>query len=156
MAATATGAAAAAAASAASIESSLRRLDDLREALQQIKEAVTASHRMVELQENWDRDGGTAISEATWQRATDFVLRISTELCNRFQVSPSVPDIAPVPDGSVDIDWRFNGHELIVNVPADSSANVGYYGDDGSGGHSIKGKLDLNAPNQWLFFWLTE
>ncbi len=106
--------------------------------------------------DNWDGEAATAISETTWQRAADFVLRSSAELCNRFQVSPGVPDLAPVPDGSVDIDWRLNGHELIVNVPKDQSAPAAYYGDDGAGSRSIKGKLDLNAPNQWLFFWLTE
>lgn len=139
-----------------SIQSSLRKLDELREALRRVRDAAAASQEFLKLPPNWDGEGAVAISEATWQRAADFVLRISTELCDRFQAPPSVPDISPVPDGSVDLDWRFNGHELIVNVPAEAKATAGYYGDDGTGERSIKGKLDPNAVNQWLLFWLTE
>lgn len=146
----------AALASREGMQSSLRKLDELPAALQRVNTVVAESRHMLELRENWDGEGATAISEATWQRAIDFVLRTSTELCDRFQVSPPVPDLAPVPDGSVDIDWRFDGHELVVNVPTDSSASAEYYGDDGNGGRSIKGRLDLNAQNHWLFVWLTE
>ena len=76
-------------------------------------------------------------------------------LWQNYRVSVEAPRILPGPDGSIDIHWRINGHELLVNFPADENAQATYYGDNKIGG-IIKGTLNSSARNEWLMMWLAE
>jgi len=49
--------------------------------------------------ENWDDEGGVAISRADWDRALKFYQQI------RSRANPSVPFIAPCGDGSIHFNW---------------------------------------------------
>ena len=60
----------------------------------------------------------------------------------------------PGASGSIALEWRALGRELLITVPADPSKDAVYYGDDGLGGHKQKGTLDTAQPNRALAGWL--
>jgi hypothetical protein len=63
------------------------------------------------------------------------------------------PDIAPGPDGSIDLHWDYPAYEMLINIPRDESSMAGFYGDD-RGRISIKGKFDPSQVNEGLLLWL--
>ena len=125
-------------------------------ALRHLAVEIERSRSMLDLPDDWDEAGSPGYAEATWERAVGFLVRNASWLWRDYGVPIQAPRIRKGPDGSIDLDWRTPGHELLVNVPADPNESATYYGDDGAGRHQVKGSLDTSAPNQWLLMWLTE
>jgi hypothetical protein len=127
---------------------------DLPSNFQDLMTEVNRSRRMLEWDDNWDGDGSPAYDEATLARAADFLMRSSIALWADFRLNSPVPEIAPGPDGSLDLDWQTANRELLVNIPADLDKPATFYGDD-KVNTKLKGILDTSADNVWLLMWLT-
>ncbi len=55
---------------------------------------------------------------------------------------------------TVDIRWKNDRFELLLNIKEDSNI-AGFYGDDWPKlDQSIKGNLDLNKSNVWFWSWI--
>lgn len=65
----------------------------------------------------------------------------------------AAPDICPGPDGSIDLLWKLEDRELLINIPFDENALAEYYGDDLKI-NTIKGKLDFADKHEWILTWL--
>jgi len=65
------------------------------------------------------------------------------------------PHIHPGPDGSIDIHWKNDNYELLLNVPVEEGSLAGFYGDNISG-NMIKGKMNISdgKMNNGLILWL--
>ncbi len=63
--------------------------------------------------------------------------------------------ISPVGDGSIDIHWKDERRQLLINVPAAGDEPIEFYGDD-RGRTIVKGVVDPSASTRWLFAWLTK
>jgi hypothetical protein len=124
--------------------------------LQNLEAGIASSRSLLDLADDWDDAGSPGYDEATWQRAVAFLASGVWRLWDDYHVQTDLADVLPGPQGSIDLDWRVRGHELLINVPADPSQPIGYYGDDGAGGKKIKGTLDPTAPNRWLLAWMAE
>ena len=109
---------------------------------------------MLDLADDWDGEGSPGYEETTWQRAVDFLVRNAARLYAEYGVLIEGPKIRKGPRGSIDLHWRTPTRELLLNVPADVDALADYYGDDGAGGHVIKGTLNPTEENAWLLMWL--
>ena len=120
-----------------------------------VLDAIRESRRILELEDDWDDEGSPGYTESTWKRATDFLLNDSLRLWQEYRIRVEVPRILPGPDGSIDIHWRVNQRELLINIPASEGELASYYGDDQADG-IIKGTLKTSARNQWLMMWLAE
>jgi len=95
---------------------------------------------MLDLQEDWDDEGASPIAEATWTVATDFLRRQAGVYWRYHETVLPAPSITPGSDGSVDIHWKTDRFELLVNIGKGPRFLAGFYGDDY--GHSkIKGDL---------------
>lgn len=125
-------------------------------ALAGLETSIASSRSLLDLADDWDDAGASGYEEVTWQRAVSFLVSGVARLWDDFGVRTERADVLPGPRGSIDLDWRTLGHELLVNVPADPSLHLAYYGDDGAGGKKIKGTLEPAAPNRWLLAWLAE
>ena len=100
-----------------------------------------------------DGEGSVSYSEATWNRAVEFV---TLQWAHYFAVSGRsmpVPEILPGPAGSIDLYWKFSRFELLVNIPAEPQKPASFYGDD-YGNAKIEGTFDPNLPNRGLLVWL--
>jgi len=124
--------------------------------LRVLQTGIALSRSLLDLADDWDDAGAAGYDEATWHRAVTFLVSGVSRLWEENGVRTERADVLPGPRGSIDLDWRTPGHELLVNVPPDPSQPVAYYGDDGTGGRKIKGTLNPTAPNRWLLAWLAE
>jgi hypothetical protein len=118
-------------------------------------DAITKSRKMLDWADDWDGEGSVGYSEATWNRARDFILHNASRLWRICLVIISTPRISPGPDGSIDIHWKTGESELLINIPVDLSEPATYYGDN-KAGQIVKGNLDTQANNQWLLMWLMQ
>jgi hypothetical protein len=127
--------------------------EGLPERLRRVGRAIEASRKLLELAYDWDDEGALPIQETTWQRAAGFVARQARWLWDFSGISFPTPDIAPVPDGSIDLHWDRPHFELLINIPPEPSVPAGFYGDD-RGSLSIQGHLDTSRLNEALILWL--
>jgi hypothetical protein len=115
--------------------------------------AIENSRAILDLENDWDGEGGVGYSETTWLRATDFLRENALRLWQMKGVWPAVPFIEPGPNGSIDLHWRTSKRELLINIPSDPNQPAGYYGDNFAS-ETIKGKLDISENNEWIMVWL--
>lgn len=121
----------------------------LRGPLSHIAEAVESSHGIVDLV---DEDGNQLVTRATWERAVNFLNNSARRLWSNQGMRVDAPDIAPGPDGSVDIHWDRPTYEMLINVPADPAGPITFYGDDRRG-NAVKGRT-ASHDNRGLLLWL--
>ncbi len=114
---------------------------------------IEESRHLLELGDDWDGEGGLGYAEETWSRAIRFLTDNVLRLQHLTQQSVIIPFIDPGPYGSIDIHWRTDKCELLINVPQESDKPLGFYGDN-FGSSSIKGKLDTSENNEWIMLWL--
>ena len=91
-----------------------------------IRQAVDeAKKRLLALEENWDGEGSPAYQERTIEAATTFLYELveKSETLEATKVR-----ILPASEGSIDLHWKTELFELLVNFRPDGS--VSYYGDD--------------------------
>ncbi|OFW10423.1 MAG: hypothetical protein A3G20_03005 [Acidobacteria bacterium RIFCSPLOWO2_12_FULL_59_11] len=129
---------------------------DVQHPLEEAEQVIESSRAVLELEEDWDGEGASAITEETWQRAVTFLRRNALGLWEKKGVRVESPSIVPLNDGSLDIHWKVARKELLVNIPPDPGKRATYYGDNRQGGNVVEGDLDTDAPNHWLLVWLTE
>ncbi len=121
--------------------------------LSPISMAIERSHCIRDLLDDWDDEGAPAISKATWDRAIGWLSDNALSLWTEHRVVVDAPMMSAGPDGSVDVHWKDDRRQLLVNVPADATQPMEFFGDDR--GHTVvKGVLDESVSNRWLFEWL--
>ena len=84
-----------------------------------------AKKRLLALEENWDGEGSPAYQERTLEAAAGFLYALveQSETLKAAKVR-----ILPASEGSIDLHWKTDRFELLVNFRPDGS--VSYYGDD--------------------------
>jgi hypothetical protein len=120
-----------------------------------LKEAIAESRSLLALQPDWDGEGSPGYSESTWKRMERFLRDHSRYLNEIYGTDAPVPEILPGSKGSLDILWKCNDCELLVNIPVDLASPASFYGDD-KNELSIKGQLHPTRFNQGLLQWLVK
>jgi len=117
-----------------------------------IENAIVRSRWLLELKEGWDEEGSPSIDKSTWEVAASFLRRQA----HHFTIIP-VPHIMPGSDGSIDIHWKTERFELLVNISKGPVFVVSFYGDD-YGRSKIEGELDPTSESAYLplISWLLE
>ncbi len=118
-----------------------------------VEAAIEASRKILALQDNWDDEGSLGYSDATWQRAVDFLVLNITCLWENHSVSITAPTIGPGPDGSIDLYWKANSYQLLVNIPLKIDELATFSGKKQSG-PVVRGAFDSTADNSDLLVWL--
>src|SRR4051812_3272252 len=121
--------------------------------LREIEQAIAESRAILNLGENWDGEGAAAYTEGPWRRATEFLLRHATYLFKELGVVIEAPVIGPGPDGGIDLHWKTDHFEMLLNFPKEAGDRATFYGDD-YGSIYIKGTLDPSAYHHGLLLWL--
>lgn len=116
-------------------------------------EVIRSSRSILSLEDNWDDEGSPSFTETTWSRATKLIKDLANSHWRACGVWVNPPRILPALQGSIDVHWKTEKRELLMNVPAEVGASFGYYGS-GSSKDTIKGKLDPSLPNDWILMWL--
>jgi hypothetical protein len=121
--------------------------------LSNVLRVIEDSRKILSLPEDWDDEGGARITEETWNRATEYLRRHAQALYSRQGVRIPAPRILPDPSGGIDLHWKTEKRELLVNIPAPIAEPASFYGD-AFGTNSIKGILDTAALDLGIFTWL--
>lgn len=121
-------------------------------------QAIEKSRKLLELPNDWDGEGSPEYAFATWSKAVSFIQSSSISLWRDHKKSVDAPKILPGPDGSIDVLWKNEQRELLINFPVDADEAFAYYGDNAIG-QIVKGELSPTASpasNQWLLLWLMQ
>lgn len=109
-------------------------------------------------EDDWDGEGSQGFRPETLDRAAALTRRAGAAAADRRpDVAVPVPAFAKGPDGSVDVLWWNADRRLLINVPADVEDPVTFHGfaiDHAD--RETRGRLLLDADNDWLVAWLTE
>ena len=116
--------------------------------------ALQNAKAMLELPDDWDDAGSPAIEAPTLRRAAVLLILHAAMVWAHFSVVVPTPRILPGPEGSVDLHWKTNRRELLINIPSYPQVPSPYYGDD-LGSDRRKGVIEPGAVNLELFAWLT-
>lgn len=117
------------------------------------QEAITNSKKIIELPYNWDDEGAKPVSLFNWTSTKSFLENYFSFISeNTFKNLP-IPNIDPVPDGSIDVSWINSKSRMLINI----NGNIAkYYGDLYQDKNSIKGEVDTQEVQEFLAFWLSK
>ena len=120
----------------------------------ELKKAIEISKQILEYEDDWDGEGSLGYSKLTLDKAEKFLTENALTFWKNNTVWVSAPDFCPGPNGSIDLLWKLEDRELLINIPVNENNLVGYYGDNFQNGSIIKGKLNLAEKNEWILMWL--
>jgi hypothetical protein len=118
-------------------------------------QAIEDSRRILDLSDNWDDEGSPGYERGTWERAVRFLCEQARFAFHRLDEVLDAPEILPGPDGSIDVHWKKDNYELLVNIPNEPGEPAEYYGDNGEEVMPIRGSCDPAQPDRKLISWLT-
>lgn len=122
--------------------------------LEEIAKAIEASKYLLKLEDDWDDCNAIAPSENIYNRAITFLVNYSKIILERHKIIIQPPEINPGKNGSIDLDWRSNGVELLINFVNSDVFAASYYGDNGNNNLIIEGILDSDMVNDDLAYWM--
>lgn len=135
-------------------ESTYRQVETRNELSFEIKKAIETSKQLLEYGDDWDGEGALGYLKHTLDKAEKFLTDNALTFWKNNAVWITAPDFCPGPDGSIDLLWKLEDRELLINIPVNENNLAGYYGDSSKNGSIIKGKLNLTEENQWILMWL--
>jgi len=121
--------------------------------LQHITRTIETSRSILDLEENWDGEGALPFSQKVWETAVTFLALLAKEALERLDIIVDAPRILPSAEGSIDLHWKADTYELLVNIPQNGTP-ASYYGDNTLGNHPIKDTCDASKPDRKLISWL--
>jgi hypothetical protein len=118
------------------------------------KHIAKTLYEMTELLDDWDDDGGKAITKPLANRVEDFLSKMES-LAKYWNREVPEPRLSPGPRETVDIHWEADGFELLINAKDDTGL-CSYYGERPADSHVIKGSgyLSLSLGADLLRFIL--
>lgn len=98
--------------------------------LARILEAVEQSRYILELEDDWDDEGSKGYQPLVWERVVIFLIRLSEKALASFNIVLDAPQIYHGYEGSIDLLWRTDKYQLLVNFPEDDDSPGSFYGDN--------------------------
>ena len=121
----------------------------------EILRAISSSAHLTELSDDWDGEGSPGYTKETWTRAITFLLSLAGSMRQQFGLMIDPPRILPSAAGSIDIHWKTDSYELLVNVPPAARQPIAYYGDNTQGNMPIERSCPHARPDRKLVAWLS-
>lgn len=117
-----------------------------------LENAIVESKWLLDLEDDWDGEGSPAYLDATWQKSVSFLREFVVSLYNLYQVDIGVPKIGAGPEGSIDLHWKNEKFELLINIPIEGHV-ASFYGDDFHE-NVMEGCLNILKMNKGLCIWV--
>jgi uncharacterized protein (DUF4213/DUF364 family) len=119
-----------------------------------LETAIANASVILTLPSNWDDDGALTVSETVFQSAMQFLRQYIAFIQTKFDTSIAIPNINPVKDGTIDLEWHTAQARMLVNIKPNAIA--GYYGDNLNNMNSIKGQVYTYEVQDFLASWMTK
>ncbi len=127
-------------------------LNKMPKSLQHIQQSIHDARFILTLKENWDDNGAYKVPQPIFNNAKLFLEKYTLYLLNDLQTIIAAPDINPVKDGSIDLEWRTPHARMLVNIK--TNGEIAYYGDNYNDLNSIKGKIVADPIQKFLAVWM--
>lgn len=124
----------------------------INKTLLDVFQKIEESRYLLDFKENWDDEGSPAYLLSTWKKAVKFVANYTGLIYETFLKSIPTPEIYHSFNGSIDILWKSDKYQLLINIPADNSP-AKFYGDNYLL-DKIQGSFDPANYNQGLILSL--
>lgn len=123
--------------------------------VQEIKKSV----EILKLKNNWDGEGSKRYSKETLKNALGFLVNYVNWIWDEKGTCIPSPRILPGPDGSIDLFWKRNNYDLLINIPESPNTTANFYGDNNIKSHNtrvkkIKGEFSLEENDMGIFMSL--
>jgi hypothetical protein len=136
------------------VEKSIILSTKIPQKLKHIELSINNAQSILNLSDNWDDDGAFKVPKNVHNSAILFLKKYALFLLNDLKTVISAPDINPVKDGSIDLEWHTPNARMLINV--NNSGKIGYYGDNFDDLNSIKGKVADDSVQTFLAVWMTK
>lgn len=97
--------------------------------LKEIEETINSSKKILDYKYNWDDNGGVPVNPIIFERATTFLRDYAESIFNVLSKTLRTPDINPVNDGSIDLEWNFENSYFLINFKNTPDEIAFYYGE---------------------------
>ncbi|MEI9919543.1 MAG: hypothetical protein WDO14_12160 [Bacteroidota bacterium] len=102
----------------------------LNSELDLVAASIERSKYILKLEDNWDDEGSPKYDPDVWARATKFVARYAMFVLQNYNTIILAPRIYHSVSGSIDVLWKNDKYQLLVNIPKDKDSLGKFYGDD--------------------------
>ena len=113
---------------------------------------VSSRQALLDLDDDWDGEGSPGYSDADWNHVEAFLIRHSKWLLVGRGMELPAPNILPGGDGTIDLHWKEQEFEILINVPR-TGGTASFYGDDYRA-ETIKGTFCVDTTNTGLMEWI--
>ena len=120
--------------------------------VERLENAMRQSDWLLSLRDNWDDEGAQKYSSETLDRALWFLRNHMQWAREKYEAVLPIPRILPGPEGSIDLHWKCESFEVLLNIPPEPEP-ASFYGDD-FGNAKIQGTFDPKVFNLGLMSWL--
>ncbi|MCL4296134.1 MAG: hypothetical protein KJ077_10420 [Anaerolineae bacterium] len=118
-----------------------------------ILRAIEQSRYILELEDDWDTEGSKGYQPLAWERVAIFLIKLYQKALESFAVILDTPRIYHAHGGSIDVLWRSDRYQLLVNFPEDENSSASFYGDNFNI-ETIKGTFDPTEESCGLLAFL--
>ncbi|EOR95462.1 hypothetical protein ADIARSV_1378 [Arcticibacter svalbardensis MN12-7] len=138
---------------------SINPLDDFRASSQhsllEFNKAVNESRYILELAEGWDGDSGQVITTELFTKSSNCIGCYIKSIFLEQNFILESPAINPVPNGSIDFEWRNTKGRLLINFRYINQEIIAYfYGDLYNNKLAIKGNIPTKKVYDHLMKWM--
>jgi hypothetical protein len=98
-----------------------------------LENAIGESRQMLNLEKDWDGNEAVPIDVETWNVAVGLVRRTATSIYIRSGAMLPIPSIDPCSNGSIDLHWKTEKINLLVNIHPGRNGDSEYYGETSEG-----------------------
>ena len=124
------------------IELNGKVIHTLPDTLLSLQKSIEKSKYILDLQANWDGENAEVYTEDVWIKAVSFLCEFSIDIYNTFGKTPITPAIYHGPEGSIDILWKTDDLNLLLNIPKDDQPAT--FSGENSLGQEYEGSLNTN------------
>lgn len=117
-----------------------------------LKEAIAAAEKEFAQEAEADSDAASAPDHAAWANAQAYLLQLEQELREK-NAPMSIPAIGPGPQGTVDLHWKNDQFELLINVSGKNTTAT-FYAENRDTSLYVKGRFDTQQRSAELFLWV--
>ncbi len=117
------------------------------------EEIIKSKDHILGLKNNWDGEGSKQFKKETLDLATNHLQKLSQRFFEAYKLIIHTPNIRPVADLSIDIQWKTEKMELTINFSDNLKEFPCFYGKDNDG-NEIEGTIDCDKLDLVLLPWL--
>lgn len=116
-----------------------------------VEETISDAEWIVDLDDDWDEAGAAGYHVSVLDRARAVLEQMSQEASRALSDKLPMPDVNPAQEGSIDLFWRLEDRDLLMNVPV-GDESISFFGRR-EDGNTISG-LIAGTSRMDVIVWL--